>query len=168
MNRLTIIIAAVALVVGLAGGIFIGYASQQGPIVAAKASSAKDKADYEARLRDAAESEARRKVDLDSRESKLAAAVAEYGKLKAELDARTAALKATSFGDGIWQVGRDIQPGSYRETQPAGTCYYALLRSSNTSDIINNNNINGPATVTLTAAVAFFESHRCGTWTKID
>jgi hypothetical protein len=73
----------------------------------------------------------------------------------------------TSFGDGDFIVGTDIQPGSYRSNGPGG-CYYARLSgfSHELPDIIANDNAQGPAVVTVAPGDKGFESSGCGTWTR--
>ena len=51
-------------------------------------------------------------------------------------------------------------------TNGGSQCYYALLGSTDTSNIIDNNNITGPATVSLGGAYAFDISGGC-TWVKV-
>jgi hypothetical protein len=74
----------------------------------------------------------------------------------------------TSFGDGDFIVGTDIQPGSYR-SDGSGSCYYARLQGfgHSISDIIANNNATGPAVVTIAPGDKGFESSGCGTWTRV-
>lgn len=58
----------------------------------------------------------------------------------------------TSFSDGTYVVGEDIQPGTYKTTGPAnGMCYWARLKdtSGSFSSIIANGAPQGPATVTI-------------------
>jgi hypothetical protein len=73
-----------------------------------------------------------------------------------------------TFGDGTFQVGKDIQPGTYRTRVGSSNCYYARLKgfSGSTDDIIANNNTDAPAIVTIAASDKGFESQNCGTWTK--
>jgi hypothetical protein len=73
-----------------------------------------------------------------------------------------------SFGDGVYQVGTDIQPGTYRTREGSSGCYYARLRgfSNQLNDILANANTNAPAVVTIKPTDAGFESQLCGTWTK--
>ena len=73
------------------------------------------------------------------------------------------------FGDGTWQVGKDIQPGTYRTRKGSRGCYYARLNgfSGDTSDILANDNTDNPTVVTIAPTDTGFESTRCGTWTKI-
>lgn len=71
-------------------------------------------------------------------------------------------------GDGIWLVGTDIEPGTYRIVGHS-ECYWARL--SNTSggfnSIIANNN-GGNQVVTIESSDRAFESQRCGAWTKVQ
>ena len=53
-----------------------------------------------------------------------------------------------AIGDGLYEVGRDINPGTWR-TPGGNQCYFAILNSTNTSDIADNNNFTGPQIVTL-------------------
>jgi hypothetical protein len=77
---------------------------------------------------------------------------------------------ATTIDDGTWFVGKDIAPGTYLTTVPAGSynCYYARLRGfgGSVSDIITNNNVDAGknAVITISKADAGFESVGCGTW----
>jgi predicted nucleotide-binding protein len=78
---------------------------------------------------------------------------------------------STVSGEGVYLVGLDIQPGVYRTTGPAdrnGMCYYALLSSTNTSDIINNNNVGGPATITIGPDVKAVHFSGCKPWHRLD
>jgi type II secretory pathway pseudopilin PulG len=71
---------------------------------------------------------------------------------------------AESFGDGLYEVGADIQPGQYR-TNGSAACYWAKLTSSDTNNVLVNNLSDGPQTVTVDSP--FFVSDGCGTWTKV-
>ena len=72
-----------------------------------------------------------------------------------------------TFGDGTLIVGKDIAPGTYRNKSPHPGCYWARLKgfSGATSDIITNENANGPQVVTISGSDSGFESDGCGTWT---
>lgn len=74
----------------------------------------------------------------------------------------------SSFGDGDFIVGTDMQPGTYRNTASTG-CYWGRLRGfgHTIDDIIANDNTDAQAVVTIAASDAGFESSHCGTWTKI-
>src|SRR6266446_5325162 len=73
-----------------------------------------------------------------------------------------------TFGDGTFQVGKDIQPGTYRTRVGSSNCYYERLKgfSGSTNDIIANNNTDAPAIVTIKPTDKGFTSQNCGTWTK--
>lgn len=74
----------------------------------------------------------------------------------------------TSFGDGTFIIGTDIEPGTYKNV--GGTsCYYARLSGfeGSISDIITNENVDSSAIVTISAGDKGFKSSRCGTWTKM-
>lgn len=70
-----------------------------------------------------------------------------------------------SIDDGIWQVGVDFEAGTYR-AEGGPLCYWALLDSADTWDIVNNGGFS--ANQTLTIDSAWFETKGCGTWKKID
>lgn len=72
-----------------------------------------------------------------------------------------------TFGDGTYQVGKDIKPGTYRTREGSSGCYYARLKgfSGSLDDIIANNNTDSPAIVTISASDKGFESQNCDTWT---
>ncbi|MGN7248932.1 hypothetical protein ACTHQ1_14535 [Janibacter anophelis] len=71
-------------------------------------------------------------------------------------------------GDGTFEVGVDVQPGTYVSGAPAsGSCYWSRLSSSSGSgNIIDNNISSGQSIVTIAASDAFFETSRCDGWTK--
>ncbi|HYT37625.1 MAG TPA: hypothetical protein VEL49_10655 [Ktedonobacteraceae bacterium] len=71
-------------------------------------------------------------------------------------------------GDGTFEVGKDIRPGTYRTRVASPGCYYARLSgfSGTTDDIIANDNTDTPAIITIAATDMGFQSTRCGTWTK--
>lgn len=50
--------------------------------------------------------------------------------------------------DGVYVVGQDI-PGGTWHTSGAAQCYEATLASTDTSNILDNNNFTGPDTVSL-------------------
>lgn len=66
--------------------------------------------------------------------------------------------------DGTYLVGTDILPGMYR-TPGGSACYWARLRSLDTSDIIDNNNSTGPQVIEILPTDRAFKSSNCQTWT---
>jgi hypothetical protein len=73
-----------------------------------------------------------------------------------------------TFSDGVFQVGTDIQAGTYRTREGSPGCYFARLGgfSGELNDLLANANTNAPAVVTIKPTDAGFESQACGTWTK--
>lgn len=88
--------------------------------------------------------------------------------------AEPAATAAPTFGDGVWVVGEDIEPGTYRSDVPDGElCYWERLSGFGgdiLEDVITNDLIEGPqqVLVEIAATDAGFSSDDCGTWTKIE
>lgn len=73
-----------------------------------------------------------------------------------------------SFGDGTYQVGTDVQPGTYRTREDSLNCYYERLKNftGGLNGILANGNTNAPAIVTIKPTDVGFNSQGCGTWTK--
>lgn len=77
----------------------------------------------------------------------------------------------TSFGEGVWEVGVDIAAGKYKTTGSDGYgCYYARLKTGDGSlgDIIDNNDTDGPATVTIKSSDGYFDTSGCAAWSKVS
>jgi hypothetical protein len=72
---------------------------------------------------------------------------------------------STISSDGVYVIGKDIPAGIYH-TSGGNQCYYATLASTDTSNINDNNNFNGPETVDASGAYAFQISGGC-TWVKV-
>lgn len=70
----------------------------------------------------------------------------------------------TVSGDGMYEVGSDMKPGRYK-TSGSPDCYYAILNSTDTSDIADNNLPGGPAFVTVREG-QYFESRGCADWVR--
>jgi hypothetical protein len=98
--------------------------------------------------------------------SKFAALQAQKQKvagLQAKLNGELGVVaKSTISADGVYVVGKDIPAGTYH-TSGGAQCYYATLGSTDTSNILDNNNFNGPETVDVSAAFAFQIQGGC-TW----
>lgn len=74
----------------------------------------------------------------------------------------------TTFGNGTWVVGKDIQAGTYRTRHNSSGCYFARLRGfgGTIDDIIANDNTFAPVVVTIAPSDAGFQSQRCDQWTS--
>jgi hypothetical protein len=85
-------------------------------------------------------------------------------------DLSRASASRTSVGDGMWIVGTDMAPGTYRTTVPGGNCYWARLRSfdgSVNSILANDLPGRGNAIVEIRPSDTGFETGGCGTWEKV-
>ena len=71
-------------------------------------------------------------------------------------------------GDGTYEVGVDVKPGTYVSKGPQDVnCYYARLSGSDGfSDIIANGNTSGQVVVTIKKTDKFFETNGCNDWSK--
>lgn len=79
--------------------------------------------------------------------------------------------KLTEFGDGQYIVGKDIEPGRYKNDEvTSGFGYWARLSgfTGELDDIITNDNIEGSVIVEISESDFGFETNGCGTWKKID
>jgi membrane protein involved in colicin uptake len=89
----------------------------------------------------------------------------------AAADAAAEAARNTIGGSGIYEIGAEKNPGTYRTSGPTpgrSSCYYAVLSSptgSGIDNIIDNTNLGGPGIVNL-AAGQFFETTGCEDWTR--
>ena len=74
-------------------------------------------------------------------------------------------------GDAVYVVGKDIKPGVYHTNGSGDTgasdCYFATLNSTDTSNIADNNNFDGPETVDVSSAYAFEINGPC-TWSRVS
>ena len=73
-------------------------------------------------------------------------------------------------GDGVYVVGKDIKAGVYHTNGSGNTgandCYFATLNSTDTNNIADNNNFDGPETVDVSSAYAFEVNGPC-TWVRV-
>ncbi|MFE7172033.1 hypothetical protein [Streptomyces sp. NPDC057616] len=77
---------------------------------------------------------------------------------------------ARMAGDGgMFRVGSDVAPGTYRSTGNAdGSCYWERTKDAGHSlgSIIANNNVTGTAVVTISSSDAYFKTTGCHDWQK--
>ncbi|TYC98640.1 hypothetical protein FQ377_10025 [Arthrobacter echini] len=120
--------------------------------------------------------------DIEDREAEVAAREADAEEAAAEVEAAEAAVKkreeaitaaedakaASTISDGIWTVGTDIEPGTYRSAAEVGSsCYWGIYRSGSNGDDIIENDIPGGGRPTVTLSDGQdFNSTRCGSWEK--
>ena len=73
------------------------------------------------------------------------------------------------FGDGIYQVGIEIAPGTWRNEASSG-CFWSRLSgfSGDIDDTITNEFSDVQQIVTIQASDIGFQSEDCGTWSQIQ
>ena len=86
----------------------------------------------------------------------------------------------TAFGDGVWLIGEQIPPGTYRASAPSSACFWARL-----ADFSDLSRLNARSTAATDAGAwsagltprvevawlrdtdAAFETVGCGTWRRL-
>lgn len=126
-----------------------------------------------------------READLDDREEQLDDREAELNKRQTDLDTRkaeldrraletptptaTATATATRIdGEATVLVGTDVRSGTYRTSGPSDPeieCEYTISRDSGASDVIDEGQTNGTATVSLRDG-EYFDSDDCEEWVR--
>jgi outer membrane murein-binding lipoprotein Lpp len=173
----------VPVVTALATGLLVGSAVTGGVVVATTDPS--QSPEYQALAKDesAARDEVARlaeEVAMATEQARTARSEAaeqqslldEQERQLAEREAAVAAVEqrivSTSIGQGVWTVGRDVEPGTYRTAEAVtGDCYWGIYTSgTNGDDIVENDIVTGGfPTVTLSVGQDF-ENNRCGTFIK--
>jgi hypothetical protein len=168
-----------AVAIGSAAGVAIGLAaadptsSEEYQAVERRAETAEARNDSLASEVAVAEDNARGAAE--PAEAEIAEQEAALAQREADVTAREDAVAATeqriadtSITQGIWTVGVDIEPGTYRTAEPViGDCYWGVYTSgTNGSDIVDNDIPSGGfPTVTLSVGQDF-ENNGCGTFVK--
>lgn len=108
----------------------------------------------------------KRKAVLDEREAALAQREQAVQAAQTVQAAPPVQQAGTFGGDGVYLVGVDVQPGTYRAAASSG-CYYARLRSTSTSDIIDNNITDGPVVLTIKPTDKALQVNGCGQFQRV-
>ncbi|MEU0410229.1 hypothetical protein ABZ307_20745 [Streptomyces griseorubiginosus] len=85
--------------------------------------------------------------------------------------AEVAEKKAAFSGDGDFQVGSDIKPGTYRTVGNSdGMCYWERAKdaSGEVDSLLANDNVTGTSYVTVKAGDKLFKSSDCNDWEAVD
>jgi hypothetical protein len=85
--------------------------------------------------------------------------------------AQAAEKKAAFDGDGDFQVGADLKPGTYRTTGNSdGMCYWERAKdaSGEVDSLLANDNVTGTSYVTVKATDKIFKSSGCNDWEAVD
>lgn len=171
---LALVVAVVGLIVAISLGIgWASSATQATSEVSAlkdrlqdadrKISNYQDSEQATSDAEDAADAEQERWQDKQEELQEKIDAVDEQQKT---LDARQQKVEASEMVDGVHLVGTDTAPGVYSLTD-SSDCYYVWKTGTGSdADIVDNNIVSGPATVTLQAGEVF-ETNGCGAWTKV-
>jgi hypothetical protein len=101
------------------------------------------------------------------------ASASAQGKTGGEKGAGEAAgeKKAAFEGDGDFQVGTDVEPGTYRTTGNSdGMCYWERAKdaSGELDSLLANDNVSGTGYVTVKPTDKIFKSSGCGDWEAVD
>lgn len=108
-----------------------------------------------------------RQADLDQRDTELSDRESSLDDREAAISEQERTIAANTITDGIWSVGVDIEPGTYRAVNVGAECYWAVLASGTNGTEIINNGIPGGGNPTVTLAEGQdFETSSCGEWTK--
>lgn len=80
----------------------------------------------------------------------------------------TSAPESVGITEGMYLVGTDIEPGTYRSAGPtsAGTCFYFLTGEAGAA--IDSGATSGPSVVTIPAEAHLFETSYCQPWTPVE
>lgn len=80
------------------------------------------------------------------------------------------AKKEKGLGDGSFQVGSDIKPGTYVSSGNKDGCYWERAKdaSGSTDAILANDNVTGTSYVTVLAGDKIFKSSDCQDWHLVD
>ena len=115
----------------------------------------------------------RREADLESREGDLRTKEEDLTQREQELEARENDLGTSpaagegEIANGVFEVGTDVDPGTYASEGPEDpdfSCNYRVSSDEEGLDIITSEVSEGPGTVTLSSG-QFFTSENCLPWT---
>lgn len=107
---------------------------------------------------------------LAEREAAVVSAEGEVSEREAAVGVVEETIAANTFdGEGLYIVGEDIQPGTYRSAG-SGYCYWERLSglSGEFDDLITNDTGEGPMAVTISPNDVAFSTNGCAEWTLAD
>ncbi len=114
----------------------------------------------------------RQEADLESREGDMRTKQEELDQREQELEVRERLEDSSggtdTIGNGVFEVGDDVQPGTYESDGPDDpeiSCTYRVSTDEDGNDIVSSEVTEGPGTVTLEEG-QFFTSQYCLTWTQ--
>lgn len=104
--------------------------------------------------------------DLKAESEKLKKEVDEQKKTLETLTGKVETAKKNTIGDGVWQVGKDIDPGTYRATREVGSRCYWSITNPVTDDIIQNDLPGGGFPEVTVSEGQQLKIANCSTFTK--
>ncbi|WP_051198754.1 hypothetical protein [Bifidobacterium sp. AGR2158] len=104
--------------------------------------------------------------DLKTESEKLQKEIDEQKKTLETLTGKVETAKKNTIGEGVWQVGKDIDPGTYRATQEVGSRCYWSITNPVTDDIIQNDIPGGGYPEVTVSEGQQLKIANCGTFTK--
>ena len=108
-----------------------------------------------------------RTAALDQRDTEIAARETAVAAREEAVTATELAIEeGTIPGNGIFLVGTDVQPGTYRGG--GAGCYWARLGDVGGEDIITNYLGDGPTVVEIKSGDVAFETNDCDDWTLVN
>ncbi len=180
-NSVIVTLAFLLLAVGFGAGVSTGASAQQnlsqargqlsalrGKLSTVSAELSSAQVAVQSARTQANNADAAARAKYASQEAALAAKERTVAQADQAVKALMGRLQSSAISaDGVYVVGRDLRAGTWHTPGDGGqngqACYYATLGSTNTSDISDNNNFDGPETVDLSGAYAFQISGPC-TW----
>jgi len=140
-------------------------------LTAADARIERDQAKIRSAQASASSASARAQATCAAREAQLAGNEKTLEQEERAVKALEGQIEASAISaDGVYIVGHDIKSGVWHTVGDGGqtdnACYYPTLSSTDTSAIEDNNNFDGPETVSMTGVDAFEISGPC-TWYRI-
>ena len=107
------------------------------------------------------------KSDLSDERAKVRSERRKLERLKGQVNGvRTEIAKNSFDGEGMYVVGEDVSPGTYRASGTGDNCYWARLSSLSTDDIIDNNNTTGPVVLQVQPSDKAIQVSGCGEFHK--
>ncbi|KOV56863.1 hypothetical protein [Streptomyces sp. MMG1121] len=100
-----------------------------------------------------------------------ASAEHQSGGKKGSGDGKAAARKVAFAGDGEFQVGSDVKPGTYRTSgNTDDMCYWERAKDAKgeTDSLLANDNVSGTSYVTVKTTDKIFKSSGCKDWEAVD
>lgn len=104
--------------------------------------------------------------DLKAESEQLKKSIDEQKKTLETLTGKVETAKKNTIGDGVWQVGKDIDAGTYRATREVGSRCYWSISNPVTDDILQNDLPGGGFPEVTVSDGQQLKIANCSTFTK--